>query len=72
MIYFRDWLITTQSNIKSSIWAKVMKLCMWVVVHSSITGTNVLPMYSVVNAHNKYLMCIFHHAHVYSMNIVST
>ena len=50
------WLITTKSNVKSSIWAKVTKLGMGVVYY-----TQVLPIYSVVvNAHINYLICMFH------------
>ena len=46
------WLVNnTNANIKSSIWAAVMKLGMWVEVDSSITH--------VLNVHNQYLICIF-------------
>ena len=33
---YSDWLITTKSNIQSSIWVNMTKLGMWVVAHSSI------------------------------------
>ena len=29
---YSDWLIKKQANIQSSVWAKVTKFCMWVVV----------------------------------------
>ena len=51
-----DWLMTKKENIKSSIWATVMKLSMQVAVDSSITHD----MCSVVvNGDIQYLICIF-------------
>ena len=59
LFFFRPWLITKNANIKSFVWATVTKLAMWVEVDPG-KWTQVLPLCSVVvDAHIKYLICIF-------------